>query len=233
MKTIGLLGGMSWESTVEYYRVVNTVVQEALGGLHSARIVVYSVDFDELAKSMAANGWEKIEAVLSCAAKTLEMAGADFLVIGTNTMHKLAPEIAASISVPILHIADAMAQEVSAAGLTRLGLLGTRPVMEMNFYKEKLGAHGLETVTPPPEDRAEIHRIIFEELCRGEIVENSKQSALAIIGRLMERGAEGIILGCTELGLLLRPRDTAAPLFDSALVHARRAALFALEDSRQ
>lgn len=228
MKTIGLLGGMSWESTVEYYRVVNTVVQEALGGLHSARIVVYSVDFDELAKSMAMNGWEKIEAVLSCAAKALEVAGADFLVIGTNTMHKVAPEIAASISIPILHIADAVAEEVKAAGLSRLGLLGTRPVMEMNFYRERLGAHGLEAITPPEEDRAEIHRIIFEELCCGKIVESSKQAALGVIGRLMERGAQGIILGCTELGLLLRPEDTSALLFDSALVHARRAALWAL-----
>jgi aspartate racemase len=160
------------------------------------------------------------------------VAGADFIIIGTNTMHKLVPEIAASISIPILHIADAVAREVAAAGLTRLGLLGTRPTMEMNFYKERLGAHGLEAITPPEEDRAEIHRIIFEELCCGKIVEKSKQAALAIIDRLMARGAEGIILGCTELGLLLRPEDTSAPLFDSALVHARQAALLALDGSR-
>ncbi len=224
MKTIGLLGGMSWESTVEYYRVANTTVQEILGGLHSARIVMYSVDFDDLARCMAAHDWDRIEAVLINAAKSLEMAGADFLVIGTNTMHKLAPKISAAISIPILHIADALAEEVKAAGLTRLGLLGTKPTMEMNFYRDKLTAHGLETLTPPEDDRAELHRIIFEELCCGKIEPASKKSALEIIDRLLERGAEGIILGCTELGLLLHPEDTAAPLFDSTLIHARKAA---------
>ena len=231
MKIIGLLGGMSWESTVEYYRVANTTVQSALGGLHSARILMYSVDFADLARFMADNDWDRIEAVLSRAAKSLEAAGADFIVIATNTMHKLAPGISAAISIPVLHIADALAGEVKAAGLTRLGILGTKPTMEMDFYREKLAAHGLETLIPPEDDRDELHRIIFEELCRGKIEPASKQAALAIIDRLRERGADGVILVCTELGLLLGPEDTAAPLFDSALIHARRAALTALEDS--
>ncbi|UQZ88426.1 aspartate racemase [Deltaproteobacteria bacterium Smac51] len=230
MKTIGLLGGMSWESTVEYYRVVNTTVKEALGGLHSARILMYSVDFAELAKFMADDGWDRIEAVLSCAARTLEEAGADFIVIGTNTMHKMADDIAASIAIPLFHIADATAEEVKEAGLTRLGLLGTRPTMEMDFYREKLKGHGLEVLTPPEDDRAELQRIIFDELCRGIVDEGSKKTAREIIGRLSERGAEGIILGCTELGMLIHPDDTPLPLFDTAVVHARRAALLALEE---
>ena len=231
MKIIGLLGGMSWESTVEYYRVANTTVREALGGLHSARILMCSLDFADLARFMADSDWDRIGAVLSRAAKSLETAGADFIVLATNTMHKLAPEISSSISIPILHIADSLALEVKAASLTRLGLLGTKPTMEMDFYREKLKAHALEALIPPEDDREELHRIIFEELCCGKIEPSSKKAALAIIGRLMERGAEGVILGCTELGLLLRPEDAPVPMFDSALIHARRAALTALEDS--
>lgn len=230
MKTIGLLGGMSWESTVEYYRVLNTVVQERLGGLHSARILMYSVDFNDLAQFMAVGGWDKIGSILSRAAKTLEEAGADFIVIGTNTMHIVAGDIAASLSVPILHIADALADDVKPTGMKRLGLLGTRPTMEMDFYREKLAAHSLEAIIPPEDDRAEMHRIIMDELCRGRIMQSSKEAATSIIARLRARGAEGIILGCTELGLLIHSEDTDMPLFDTALIHARRAALFALED---
>lgn len=221
---------MSWESTVEYYRVANTTVQEALGGLHSARILMFSVEFDELAQSMAHDEWDRVEAVLCCAAKTLEEGGADFIVIGTNTMHRLAPEIASSISIPILHIADTLAEEVKPTGLKRLGLLGTKTVMEMDFYQEKLAAHGLSAITPPEDDRNELHRIIFEELCCGKIEAASKKRAVEIIDRLTARGAEGIILGCTELGLLILPEDTNAPLFDTAIIHARRAALLALEE---
>ena len=220
MKTIGLIGGMSWESTAEYYRIMNTAVKERLGGLHSARCLIHSVEFGELAGWLAQNEWDKIEAALVAAARGLETAGADFLLIATNTMHQVAGPVAASVGVPLLHIAETAAEALLAAGLKKVGLLGTRPTMEMDFYRDILAARGLEVLIPEAGERAEMHRIIFEELCRGLLSDESRRKGLAMMDRLAGRGAEGLILGCTELGLLFRPEDAGMPLFDTALIHA-------------
>lgn len=228
MKTIGLLGGMSWESTVEYYRVMNTTVREEMGGLHSARCLMYSVEFAELALWLHEGRWDAIELILSEAALKLEAAGADFIVIATNTMHQVADELEAKLRIPLIHIAEATADALLAAGIKKAGLLGTKPTMELDFYQAKLAARGIETVTPEAEDRNSLHRIIFEELCRGQISAESRRAGLAIIDRLAEQGAAGMILGCTELGLLFRPEDTPWPLFDTAILHARAAALKAM-----
>ncbi len=228
MKTIGILGGMSWESTVEYYRILNTEVREKLGGLHSAQCLMYSVDFAALAAWLAEGRWDRIEAALTEAALKLENAGADFIIIATNTMHQVADGLAAKLRAPLLHIAEAAADEVERAGLRKVGLLGTRPTMELPFYRDKLAARGLETLTPEKEDRDTLHRVIFEELCLGRVTEESRRAGLEIIDRLVARGAEGLILGCTELGLLFRPQDTNAPLFDTAVIHARAAVTRAL-----
>ena len=220
MKTIGIIGGMSWESTVEYYRLMNTAVKERLGGLHSAKCLIHSVEFGEVAGWLAQNEWDKIEADLVAAARGLETAGADFLLIATNTMHKVAGAVAASVKVPLLHIAETAAEALLAAGLKKVGLLGTRPTMEMDFYRDILAARGLEVLIPEAPDRAEMHRIIFEELCVGVVSEESRRTGLTMMNRLAERGAGGMILGCTELGLLFRPEDTTMPLFDTAVIHA-------------
>ena len=220
MKTIGVIGGMSWESTVEYYRIMNTAVKERLGGLHSARCLIYSVEFGELSTWLAAGEWGKIEAALSTAARNLEQAGADFLLIATNTMHKVAGPVAAAVKVPLLHIAETAAEALVAAGLKKVGLLGTKPTMELDFYRGVLAERGLEVLIPEAEDRAEMHRIIFEELCLGVVSDKSRTEGLAIMERLAGRGAEGMLLGCTELGLLFRVEDTSLPLFDTAAIHA-------------
>ncbi len=229
MKTIGLIGGMSWESTVPYYQLINRGVAAALGGLHSARILLYSVDFAEVEVLQHAGRWGEAGALLADAAARLESAGADFLLICTNTMHKVADTVQAAVGIPLLHIADPTAQAIRAAGHTRAGLLGTRFTMEQDFYKQRLiGQHGLEVLVPPEADRAIVHRIIFEELCLGSIDYTSRREYQRIAQGLIDAGAQCVILGCTEIGLLLKDGDIAAPLFDTTALHARAAALMAV-----
>lgn len=231
MKTIGLIGGMSWESTIPYYRVINEAVRERLGGLHSARIVLYSVDFHEIERLQAAGDWNRAGALLADIAARLEAAGADVIVVCTNTMHAVAEAIESAVGIELLHIADATGEAVANAGLDRVGLLGTRFTMDEAFYRGRLEQrHGLDILVPNESDRADVHRVIFEELCVGEIRAESRRLYARVIGELAERGAEGIILGCTEIGLLIEPGDVAVPLFDTAAIHARAAAAFALRD---
>ncbi len=227
MKTIGLLGGMSWESTVTYYQIINTVIKEKLGGFHSARCLLYSVDFHEIEACQSRGEWEKSAVILADAAQRLERAGADFIVICTNTMHKVAPQVQAAISIPILHIAEATAQELIRNKIDKVGLLGTKYTMEQDFYKAKLQEAGISVLIPEAEDRDAVNYIIFQELCLGIISDRSRQSLLTIIDKLAKRGAQGIILGCTELGLLVKQQDTDVPLFDTTLIHAQKAALYA------
>jgi aspartate racemase len=225
VKTAGLIGGMSWESTVPYYQVMNRVVGEALGGLHSARLVLYSVEFQEIERLQHAGRWAEAGAILADAGRAVERAGADFLVLCTNTMHKVAPQIEAAVRIPLLHIADATASRVKAAGLGRVGLLGTRFTMEEDFYRGRLERnHGLSVLVPRDSQRETIHRVIYEELCRGQVRDDSRQEYRRVVSDLVQQGAEGVILGCTEIGLLLGPQDAAAPLFDTARIHAEEAA---------
>ncbi len=229
MKTIGLLGGMSWESSLEYYRIINQLVKKRLGGLHSAKCLMYSVDFQEIETLQAQGGWDEAGRILGEAAAGLEKGGADFLLICTNTMHKVAPTIQAHINIPLLHIADPTAKAVSSAGIRKIGLLGTRFTMQEDFYKGKLiYEHGLDVLIPNPDDMHMVDRVIFEELCLGQIKPESKKQYLEIIERLAENGAEGVILGCTEIGLLVKPEDCTIPLFDTTLIHAEAAVEFAL-----
>jgi aspartate racemase len=228
MKTIGLLGGMSWESTQSYYRAINQAVREQLGGLHSAKIVLYSVDFAEIETLQVQGDWDKAGELLAAAASAVERAGADFLVICTNTMHKVAPAIAAGISLPILHIADATADELIAQGVTKVGLLGTRFTMEQAFYKDRLVARGIAVVVPDQDDRNHVNRVIYEELCLGTIKADSRARYLDIICRLQLQGAEAVILGCTEIALLVQQSDTPVALFDTTAIHARQAVRLAL-----
>ncbi|MEN9864579.1 MAG: hypothetical protein RL748_169 [Pseudomonadota bacterium] len=229
MKTIGLIGGMSWESTVPYYRLINETVKARLGGLHSAKIILYSVDFHEIERLQHAADWEGAGRLLAQAAKSLELAGADFLVLATNTMHKVAPAIEAAVAIPLFHIADPTAQEIKQAGLERIGLLGTRFTMEQTFYKDRLiSRHGLQVLTPPAADRDIVHRIIYEELCLGQIVDASRQQYRRIMADLVAQGAQAIILGCTEISLLVAQADASVPLFDTTGLHARKAAEWAL-----
>lgn len=229
MKIIGLIGGMSWESTVTYYQVINRVVAEQLGGLHSARIVLYSVDFDEIERCQSSGDWGRSAEILAEAARALERAGADMVLICTNTMHKVAGEVAAAVSVPLLHIADMTADELDHAGIATVGLLGTRYTMEQDFYTGVLEKRGIAILTPDEKDRELVNRVIFDELCLGEIRDDSRAEFLRVIDDLVVRGAQGVILGCTEIGLLVHPEDTDVPLFDTTLIHARGAALKALE----
>ncbi len=228
MKTIGLLGGMSWESTQSYYRAINEAVREQLGGLHSAKIVLYSVDFAEIEALQVQGDWETAGQLLAAAASAVERAGADFLVICTNTMHKVVPAIAAGISMPILHIADATADELMAQGVKKVGLLGTRFTMEQAFYKDRLIAHGIAVVVPDQADRDHVNRVIYEELCLGAIKADSRALYLDIIHRLQLQGAEAVILGCTEIALLVQPSDTPVALFDTTAIHAQQAVRQAL-----
>jgi aspartate racemase len=229
MRTIGLLGGMSWESTVPYYREINQYVAERLGGFHSARIVMWSVDFHHLEALASAGDWEEIGRILADRARRLERAGADFIVLCTNTMHKVAPEIESAVDVPLLHIADAIGEAVRESGNRTVGLLGTRFTMAESFYRERLALrHGLEVLVPTNEQREIVDRVIFAELVKGEIREDSRQAYAEIIEELVARGAKGVILGCTEIGLLVAPGDASIPLYDSAAIHARRAAELAL-----
>ena len=228
MKTIGLIGGMSWESTVPYYQVINETVRNSLGGLHSAKVVLYSVDFDEIETLQCAGAWDEAGRLLAGVALTLEGAGAELLVLCTNTMHKVASTIESAVSIPMLHIADPTAEAVKSAGLTRVGLLGTRFTMEQDFYRDRLQTlHGIEVLIPDEDHRATVHRVIYNELCRGVLDDESRAAYRAIIARLIERGAQAIVLGCTEIGSLGKGSDSEVPLFDTAALHARAAARWA------
>lgn len=230
MKTIGLIGGMSWESTVTYYQILNETVKQRLGGLHSAKILLYSVDFDEIEKYQSSGEWEKSAEVLSQAAMNLEKAGADFIVICTNTMHKVAPKIQSHISIPIIHIAEATADELIKRGISRVALLGTKYTMTQDFYKDKLLKAGIDVVIPDLTGIETVNDIIYKELCLGIISEESKKKYLEIIDRLAEQGAQGVILGCTEIGLLIQQTDTSLPVFDTTQIHAIKAAELSIED---
>ncbi len=223
MKTIGLLGGMSWESTQTYYRLINEGVKDRLGGLHSAKLVLFSVDFAEIEALQHKGDWAETARILSRAALSLQNAGADFLVIGTNTMHKVAPEIEQAIRMPLLHIADATGKVLKQDGITRVGLLGTRFTMEQAFYRDRLEAAGIEVLTPDDTQRDTVHRVIYEELCRGEINPQSREAYLDIVTSLSERGAQAVILGCTEIGLLIQQADTPVALYDTTAIHAVQA----------
>jgi aspartate racemase len=225
LKVIGLIGGMSWESTVPYYRQINETIKERLGGLHSAKIVLYSVDFHEVERLQHCGDWIAAGVLLAKAAQALESAGADFLVLCTNTMHKVAPAIEAAVRVPLLHIADPTAEEIKKAGFSTVGLLGTRFTMEQGFYKDRLRErHGLKVLVPKQQDREIIHRVIYEELCLGKVVDQSRSEYRRVMADLTEQGAEAIILGCTEISLLVGQQDSAVPLFDTTGIHARNAA---------
>ncbi len=225
MKTIGLLGGMSWESTVPYYRIVNETVKARLGGLHSAKLVLYSVDFHDVEQMQHAGDWQAAGRLLAQAARSVEAVGADFLVLCTNTMHRVADAIEAAIAIPLLHIADPTAAEIRRAGMGRIGLLGTRFTMEQDFYRERLRArHGIEVVVPEAADRDMVHAVIYDELCLGSIRAESREKYRGAIRRLVGEGAEGIIFGCTEISLLVGAGDSPVPVFDTTAIHARAAA---------
>lgn len=228
MKTIGLIGGMSWESTLPYYRHINETIRARLGGLHSAKIVLYSVDFHEVEALQRVGDWEQAGALLADTARKLALAGADCITLCTNTMHKVAPAIEAAVDIPLLHIADFTAAAIRDAGLATVGLLGTRFTMEQEFYAGRLRAQGLDVLTPTEAERAIVHRVIYEELCMGVVSAPSRQAYLDVIAALAARGAQGIILGCTEISLLVGPQHTALPLFDTTALHACGAANWAL-----
>jgi amino-acid racemase len=233
MRTLGLLGGMSWESTLTYYRYVNERVRERLGGLHSAKLVLYSVDFAEIERLQQIGDWDTAGRVLADAAQALERAGADALVLCTNTMHRVLDVIEPSIRMPVIHIADATARRIRAAGLAKIGLLATRFTMEQDFYRGRLERNGLDVLVPDADERAEIHRIIYDELCLGVIRDDSRDIYRTIMANLVARGAEGMILGCTEIGLLVGANDTTVPVFDTTRIHAEDAVDWALRESAQ
>lgn len=229
MRTIGLIGGMSWESTAEYYKIINEAVRDRLGALHSARCLLYSVDFAEIEEMQQKGDWTAAGQVLAKAGQSLERGGADCLVLCTNTMHKVAADIQGSVQIPLLHIADATAERVQAQNVRRVGLLGTRFTMEQDFYRGRLEQrYGLDVLVPGPQERALVHRVIYDELCLGQIRPASRAAYREIIERLAEEGAEGIILGCTEIGMLVAPGDSPLPLFDTTRIHAEAAVDFSL-----
>jgi aspartate racemase len=229
MKTIGLLGGMSWESTVGYYRAINEGVKNSLGGLHSAKIILHSVDFDPIEKLQHKGDWESTAKILSEAALSVQAAGADFLLICTNTMHKVAPEIEKAIQIPLLHIADATAELLINKGIQTVGLLGTAFTMEHDFYKGRLTEkYGLKVLVPDNEDRNIVHNVIYQELCLGQRIESSKAEYLRIIEHLSKQGAEAVILGCTEIGMLVKQTDTPVKLYDTTAIHAAKAVEYAI-----
>ncbi|KQN47068.1 aspartate/glutamate racemase family protein [Rouxiella silvae] len=228
MKTLGLIGGMSWESTLPYYRTINEQIKQQLGGLHSAKLVLFSVDFYEIEQLQAQGDWEKAGQVLGEAARSLNKAGAEIIVVCTNTMHKVAEAIERIGGLPLLHIADATAKPILDLNLSRIGLLGTRFTMEQEFYRGRLHKQGIEVLTPNEEDRAIVHRIIYEELCLGKILDTSRDEYRRIISSLEQQGAQGIILGCTEITLLVGPQDASVPVFDTTAIHAHAAATYSL-----
>lgn len=228
MKTIGLIGGMSWESTVTYYQIINCTIQRQLGGLHSAQCILYSVDFNDIEHYQHQGDWFKAGEILTQAAQKLELAGADYIVICTNTMHKVANQITDKITIPLLHIADVTAEALVGEQMTKIALLGTQYTMEQNFYRGHLEAKGITVMVPDSDDRAYINHTIYKELCLGVLNPMAKKRFLAIIDSLHAQGAQAIVLGCTEIGLLIRQSDTAVPLFDTTKLHARAAALKAI-----
>ncbi|ENQ8617461.1 aspartate/glutamate racemase family protein [Vibrio fluvialis] len=229
MKTIGMIGGMSWESTLSYYKAINESVKAALGGLNSAQICLYSVNFETIEKLQHEGKWDETAQLLAQAAKSVEAGGADFLLICTNTMHKVAPEIEAQISIPILHIADATAKQLQQDGIKRVGLLGTRFTMEQEFYKGRLQQQfGIDVLIPDAEQRQQVHRVIYEELCLGTIRPESRAQYVEIVEDLHRRGAQAVILGCTEIALLIQQHDTDVPLYDTTKIHAEQAVQLAL-----
>ena len=229
LKTIGLIGGMSWESTVTYYKIINEVIKEKLGGLHSAKCVLYSLDFQEIEECQANGNWQKSGEILGEAANNLEKAGADFIVICTNTMHKVVNQIKEKISIPILHIAEMTAEKILEKGLKNIALLGTKYTMEQDFYKSKLIEKGINVIIPDKNDIKIINEVIYDELCLGTINSDSKKKFLEIVDKLRSKEAEGIILGCTEIGLLIKNADTDVPLFDTAIIHAEQAAMYSIK----
>lgn len=230
MKTIGLIGGMSWESTISYYRIINEEVKNRLGGLHSAKILLHSVEFNEIERCQAGGRWEESGRILGAAAQGLEAAGADFILICTNTMHKVAPQVAAMVQIPLIHIADATADVLESRRIQSVGLLGTIYTMTQDFYKQRLLDRGIAVHIPHAADMDEVNRIIFQELCLGEIRAESRRKFREIMDKLGAQGAQGVILGCTEIGLLIQQSDAPLPIFDTAAIHARRAVELALED---
>lgn len=230
MKTIGLIGGMSWESSLEYYRIINEKVKKELGGLHSAKVILYSVDFNEIKTLLYQDRWNKLTAIMINAAKSLEKAGAGMILICANTMHKTADSVQESINIPLLHIADTAAQSIQKQNLTRVGLLGTEFTMEQDFYKMRLSQkYDLDVIVPNGEDRKIINSVIYSELCLGKIVDSSKREYLRIIRNLVKNGAQGIMLGCTEIPMLIKQEDVSVPVFDTAAIHAENAVLEAVK----
>lgn len=224
MRIIGLIGGVSWHSTVDYYRIINEEINRRLGGIHSAKILLYSLDLGEIKELQKRGREEYVERILIDAARSLEKGGADFGLICANTLHMYFDTVSRSVSIPFIHIADATAEKIKEAGLRRVGLLGTLPTMELGFYRDRLTEHGIEVLVPSREDRVEVDRIIFEELVVGKFLETSKERLVGIINKLVEIGAEGVILGCTELPLILRNAEVDVPLFDTTRIHALKAA---------
>ena len=229
MKTVGLIGGMSWESTITYYQLLNEGVKDSLGGLHSAKILLYSVDFYEIEALMSRGEWDQAADLLGGVAQRLEAAGANMILICTNTLHKVAPQVQSRIRVPLVHIAEAAADELCVKGISRVGLLGTKYTMTQEFYREKLTASGIDVLIPEGEEIDLVNRVIFDELCLGVVKPDSKAAYLDVIANLQARGAQGILLGCTELGLIVSQEDVALPLFDTTVIHAKRALALALE----
>jgi len=230
-KVIGLIGGLSWESSAEYYRILNEAVRDRLGGLHSARILMWSFDFAEIEALQHVGRWDEATRLMIDAARRLERGGADFVLIASNTMHRMAGDVQAAIDIPLLHIADPTAERIRAAGITRVGLLGTAFTMEQDFYKGRLASeHGLEVLVPDEADRAAVHRIIYEELVQGRVEPSSREAYRVVMARLAERGAEAIILGCTEIMLLVGAEDSPVPLYDTTTIHAEAAVERALAE---
>lgn len=230
MKTIGLIGGMSWESTVTYYQMINETVKEKLGGLHSAKLLLYSIDFAEIEECQAKGEWDKSADILAEAALNLERAGADFIVICTNTMHKVAPQIQKKISVPIIHIADATAEKLKEQQIHQVALLGTKYTMTQEFYKERIEDKEIEVMIPDSDDVELVNRVIYDELCLGIINDASRKECIRVIDSLKEKGAQGVILGCTEIGLLISQKDSTLPVFDTTEIHARVASMKAIQE---
>lgn len=229
MKTIGLIGGMSWESTVTYYQIINETIKKELGGLHSGKILLYSVDFDEIEKCQAEGDWDKSAKILSEVAIKLEKAGADYIVICTNTMHKVAPQIQSQISIPIIHIAEATCDKLKENSIKKVALLGTKYTMTQDFYKSKLEERGISVIIPDEQDVEIVNNVIYNELCLGKVLDTSKKKYIEIIEKLSKKGAEGVILGCTEIGLLINQNDTLLPVFDTTKIHAEKAALLSIK----
>ena len=231
MKTIGLIGGLSWESSIEYYRIINQTMRRRAGGLHSARSVMVSLDFEEIEQLQHAGDWEAATELMVTAGRQVQAGGADFVAICSNTMHKMAPALEAALEIPLLHIADATAQVIQSAGMHRIGLLGTAFTMEQDFYKGRLEAsHGLAVLVPEAAQRQPVHRIIYEELCQGVVRDESRQTYLNIMQSLDDKGVQGIILGCTEIGLLIKPEHTEIRLFDTTVIHAEQCVAMAMGD---